>query len=94
MRKRFFGIILGILISPMLCADGLDAIKGIWSSVESFPLFTSSFWSGIGKSFGGSPTGYVIITMLLMIRIKRCMLVFRNILRLWVVIFQNLVVGA
>lgn len=59
MRKRFFGIILGMLISPMLCADGLDTLKGVWSSVESFPLFTSSFWSGIGKSFGGSPTGYV-----------------------------------
>lgn len=43
----------------MLCADGLDTLKGIWSSVESFPLFTSSFWKGLGQSFGASPTGYV-----------------------------------
>lgn len=47
-------------ISCQLRADSsIDAIKGIWSSVKSFPLFTTSFWKGIGQGFGAPPTGYV-----------------------------------
>jgi len=37
----------------------LDTFKGIGSSIENFPLFKGSFYTGLGRSFGAPPTGYV-----------------------------------
>lgn len=37
----------------------IQDLKGVWTSIKSFPLFSSSFWKGIGRGFGAPPTGYV-----------------------------------
>lgn len=50
-----------ILILSFCCFSsnhGIDSLKGIWSDIKSFPPFTSSFWKGLGESFGAPPAGY------------------------------------
>lgn len=59
-RVYFFIILSFFFVSYELRADStLDTLKGIWSSIKSFPLFTGSFWKGLGQGFGAPPTGYV-----------------------------------
>ncbi len=60
-NRIFFLIIFYFFFhSNQLYSDNsIDALKGIWSSIKSFPLFSGSFWSGIGHGFGAPPTGYV-----------------------------------
>lgn len=59
-RIYFFIIFSLFFISSELHSDNsIDAIKGVWSSIKSFPMFHHSFWKGIGRGFGAPPTGYV-----------------------------------
>ena len=39
--------------------NALDTMKGIWSSVESFPKKFAGFFKSLGQSFGAPPSGYV-----------------------------------
>ena len=59
-RNIFLIVICFFSISHELYSDSsIDDLKGIWSSIKSFPLFSASFWKGIGRGFGAPPTGYV-----------------------------------
>jgi hypothetical protein len=58
--KSIFLVICFFSVSHQLHSDStIDGLKGIWSSIKSFPLFSGSFWKGIGRGFGAPPTGYV-----------------------------------
>lgn len=58
--KNFVLIFCFFSISQQIYTDStLDSLKGVWSSIKSFPLFSASFWKGIGRGFGAPPTGYV-----------------------------------
>lgn len=58
MQKRWYVLVLLCMMPQMVVSDGLDTLKGVWSSVKSFPLWHSKFWKGLGQSFGAPPTGY------------------------------------
>ncbi len=64
-RKVFLITIYFFSASHELYSDSsIDGLKGIWSSIKSFPLFSGSFWKGIGRGFGAPPTGYVYSYMI------------------------------
>lgn len=64
-RNIFLMIIYFFSVSYELRSDSsIDGLKGVWSSIKNFPLFTGSFWKGIGRGFGAPPTGYVYSYMI------------------------------
>lgn len=64
-RNIFLIITYFFSVSHELYSDsGIDGLKGIWSSIKSFPMFHGTFWKGIGKGFGAPPTGYVYSYMI------------------------------
>ncbi|MBP9765294.1 hypothetical protein KBD08_03065 [Candidatus Babeliales bacterium] len=48
-----------ICCAPEQSVQSVDSLKGIWSSISSFPIFKLSFWKNFGRSFGIPPSGYV-----------------------------------
>lgn len=59
MKQIRLWIVSMIMILNCCNMHATDSIKGIWSGVESFPIFHKSFWQNIGYGFGAPPTGYV-----------------------------------
>jgi len=50
---------LSIMILQSSIGFSLDSWSGMFSSVQSFPLFQGSFWKNLGHGFGIPPSGYV-----------------------------------
>ncbi len=59
MRSTRLMLIVACCLSFSIQTNFLDTFKGIGSSIENFPLFKGSFYTGMGRSFGAPPTGYV-----------------------------------
>lgn len=53
-RCRYLAIFFLMMFSS---AQGA-VFKGIWSDIESIPVFKGSFWKQLGYSFGMAPSGY------------------------------------
>lgn len=57
MKKKI--IICMLLISGSMVPNSLNTMKGILSTVESFPKKFAGFFKSLGQSFGAPPSGYV-----------------------------------
>ncbi|MCX5923021.1 MAG: hypothetical protein NTU89_00465, partial [Candidatus Dependentiae bacterium] len=59
MRSRHLIFIVISCLSLSTNTNFIDTFKGIGSEIKSFPLFTGSFYTGMARSFGAPPSGYV-----------------------------------
>ncbi len=57
--KRIVIVVMFVIFNQMVDADSLDSMKGILTTVESFPKKFVGFFKGLGQSLGASPSGYV-----------------------------------
>ncbi len=59
MNKKIVLLVL-LFQGLQIQANGLDAFKGVWTTVQNFATETlPGIFKSFGASFGGSPTGYV-----------------------------------
>lgn len=59
MRSTRFIFVISCCLFFSINSSFLDTFKGIGSEITNFPLFKGSFYTGMLRSFGAPPTGYV-----------------------------------